>query len=201
MAMPDVWIKVTMQLSSPQRFKFYNVFYSVPAEGPTWTANPTLDCKTIGDAIHGGHVIDLPSVLTQNTQIVGAAFELHKSGIVYETSTITGDPGTIDDDELPDYSAVVIQKRTDTAGKKGRGRWFLGPVPESLTDEDFLTDAAVLLYNPVATAFLSPTTALGTSWVPQLHSVVDNDLKPLTSVYVDVKLGRIGGRKSRSILT
>jgi len=74
-------------------------------------------------------------------------------------------------------------------------------VPESLTDEDFLTDAAVLLYNPVATAFLSPTSALGTSWVPQLHSVVDNDLKPLTSVYVDVKLGRIGGRKSRSILT
>lgn len=201
MAMPAVYLKLTLQLTSNQRHHFYNIFYYKPNATPTWTSNPMEDTSTIGVGLSALLVPNLTAVLTQSTTIVGYAYELHKDGQVYETSTLAEEPGSVLSDELPDFVAAVIQKRTATAGKSGRGRWFLGPVPEALTDENFIEDAARPSYNQIAEDWMAAGTVLGAEWRPQLMSQKNKTLMEITSTYVDNKLGSIRGRKSHSLLT
>lgn len=200
MALPSDWLKTTLVTSSPQKDHFYNVFYWKPDAAPTYTPAPMTDSLFLAIAAAALLTSHTAAVMTTNTTIVGINAELHVGGIVYDTSYLINQPGTLSVDELADFEAVVIQKRTSVAGKSGRGRWYLGPVPETLTDENYLTAAAYPLYTAVMTDWCGNFMELGVNWLAQLYSKKTNNLYGISSGYVDNKVGQIGGRKSHSIL-
>lgn len=200
MALPSVYAKVTMVLSSPQKNKFYNIFYFTPAGTPTWTLNPMQDSADIAAAIRDILELGLPSVLSTSCHMEGVNCELHKADQIYDTSVLSTLAGIVTGDELADFEAVVLQKRTSSGGKSGRGRWYLGPVPESLTNENYITPAAATVYNTLASNWQTPAGALGQDWYQNLYSKKNQTLDLVTSIFPDPKIGSIGGRKSHSIL-
>jgi hypothetical protein len=75
--------------------------------------------------------------------------------------------GAISGDRLPDFNAAVIQLKTGTRGKNGRGSKHLGPIAESSTTGDDLTSGAVTLATAVGTAIVAGfTDSDGNAWIP-----------------------------------
>lgn len=200
MPLPATYVKFTLVLGSQQKTNFYNVFYYVPSLAPTFTGSPMADALTFGNAAYTALTADLAAVLTTDSSVIGFNVDLLTGGQSYDVSVVNLIPGTVAGDELADFEAVVIQKRTATGGKSGRGRWYLGPVPETFTDENYITSAAALLYGNVLTDWINNVNALGTAWASSLFSKKNTDLYPITSGFVDPKVGQLGGRKSHSIL-
>jgi hypothetical protein len=200
MAKPSVWLKATLVLGTPQKVNFFNVFWYVPSAAPAFTSAPMTDANTICTAIKGTLVAHLPGCLTTGSAILGINLELNKDGQSYDVTQIINTAGTVESDELADFEAVVLQKRTATPGKSGRGRWYLGPVPETFTDENYRTLDTDVLYNAVLGDWLASPSALTVNWNPQLYSKKTDTFHILTSGFVDPKVGQIGGRKSRAIL-
>lgn len=200
MALPADWLKVTLQLATQQKQAFYNVFYYKPTAAPAYTSDPMADAVTAGTAAHTMLTNSITNVLTLNTIVKGVHVELTKTNQPYVVDVLSTVVGAINSDELPDWNAVCIQKRTATAGKSGRGRWFLGPVCETFTDEDHITAGFLPDANSVANDWLQSLVFLGATWTAQLFSKKNNTLLDLTTTYVDRRLASINGRKSHSLL-
>lgn len=200
MALPATYCKATLVTATPQKSHLYNVFYYKPAAAPTFTSSPMADAVTLANAVMAKLVTSLGVVLTDSSIISGLNLDLIVSGNSYDVSVIDGDSGSVSADELATFEAVVIQKRTASPGKSGRGRWYLGGVPETLTDENYLILVAIGYYEAVAADWIADVTALGVSWEAQLYSKKLSTLTKITSKFVDPKIGSIGGRKSHSIL-
>lgn len=196
----STYVKGTLVITSPQKDHFFNIFYWVPDQDPTWTGNAYVDAATFGtDA--GLHIsAPLLPCLTMNTYIAGLNVELVKNDIVYDVGSGIGLNGEVNGDELPDQNCVVVQKRTALPGKSGRGRWQVGPVPESLTDENRLTTSGQGFFLPVATAWCTSFNSLGANWTPHLFSKKNNTLTPITVCYPDILIGSIDGRKSKALI-
>lgn len=200
MALPDVYVKATLVSAAPQKPQFFNVFYYKPAAAPTFTNNLMADSAAIGAVLGPLLANPLQSTMTTACSVVGLNVDLIEGGQSYDTATIINQPGIINGDELADFEAAVIQKRTETAGKSGRGRWYLGPIAEVLTDENYIDIGAFTNFLDVAADWMSDFTALGVAWHPQLYSKRLALLTQIKATYVDPKLGQLGGRKSHSIL-
>jgi hypothetical protein len=198
--MPAQWAKFTLELRSPQRPAFYNVFYFKPGGALTIT-DPQEYASTLGNEIGEKLIANLAGCLTTDDFEVGGLCVLHAGGQPYTAPYYTGNfGGTIEGDQQPDFVAVVIQKRTLQSGRSGRGRWYVGPVPEPLTDENVLELAGKTAYNLVADDWKAPISVGDDEWVPQLFSHKDNALYQITGTLVVSKLGSIRGRKSKSLI-
>lgn len=200
MPLPDDCVKATLVLASPQKDHFYNVFYFKADAGPTYGTDLMADALTLSTAIQTQIIVGVQDMMAATSTIVGINTELHAGGQVYDVSQTLNLSGNVAADELADFEAVVIQKRTAHSGKSGRGRWYLGPIAETLTEENYLTTAGYTAAQVVAGGWLTSVNAIGTTWYPQLWSKKDDSLYMLVSTYVDPKIGQIGGRKSHSIL-
>lgn len=200
MALPASYMKVTSQCASQMKRAFYNVFYFVPSATPSYTADPMADAQAITAAVQAAYSAGMLGCLTTNSSIVGFYGEMHKAGAVYAVEVLDGNAGTIMGDELPDWVALCIQKRTASPGKSGRGRWFFGPFPEEITDENRVIAGFVPNVDTLALTWLQPITALGVPWTPMLYSPKLASLTGLTSTYADKRMASINGRKSHTLL-
>jgi hypothetical protein len=85
--------------------------------------------------------------------------------------------GAITGDRLPDFNAAVIQLKSGSRGKNGRGSKHLGPVAESSTTGDDLTSGAVTLATAVGTAIVAGfTDSDGNGWIPGLKAAAREGL-------------------------
>src|SRR5882757_4695317 len=136
MSLPPQWARVTLAMSSPQRNKFYNVFYYVPTSGIFLPGQEQANIlATAALAVLTTH---LPEVLTTQDVEARLLVQYYDSEVVWETTIVQDITGTITSDQLPDFVAACILKRAASPGKSGRGRWFFGQVAETLTDENYL---------------------------------------------------------------
>lgn len=200
MAMPAEYIKATLVSRSLQRDHFYNIFWYYPEGMVSWTSSPMADAVTLAHAIKTNITPNMIHTMTADSIIDGLNVNLHKGGQEYNVSILINQAGVVASDELADFECVIIQKRTSVAGKSGRGRWLVGPVPESQTDENYLLDASFDPWQTVANDWINSFTSMGVSWFAALHSQKLRTLQPLNSNFVVPKLGLIEGRKSKSIL-
>lgn len=122
--------------------------------------------------------------------------------------------GAIAGDRLPDFNAAVIQLKSSTRGKTGRGSKHYGPISESDTTGDDLVAGAVTRFTTIGTAIIAGfTDANGNVWVPGLKAAARGILPwhyvyplptitgwtDLTSFVVNKSLGTMKRRKIRTV--
>lgn len=72
--------------------------------------------------------------------------------------------GRIAGQSMPDYVAAVIQKRTATPGKSGRGRWYVGCVPEAFNNTGVLEPTGVSAYEGFMNNLVADVVVGGGTW-------------------------------------
>lgn len=198
MGYPLQYCQVTLAIMSPQRSKFYNIFWYTP---DSTIASPGQDeANDLAVKMLAALTASLPAVLTTADTEARCQVTYYDNAIPWIAEKTQALSGTATDDQCPDFVAVCIQKRTATPGKSGRGRWFLGPVPEVLTDENILPAASVTKYGLVALDWVSPVSDTADhTWSPCLNSRKTSTLHQIIAWGVDVNLASQRGRKFRPI--
>lgn len=93
--------------------------------------------------------------------------------------------GTITGDSLPPSQTQQLRKLTALSGKMNRGRIGLPMVPESGTTDDGLTSGQLILLNALGTALITPVTAGGVVFTPQLFGPSESNVfAGVTGVYM-----------------
>jgi len=121
MALPLNYAITRVAYGSDQKAPFINTIWlisddDVPAPYQTTAQALADDCNTQWRG-------DWRAVLPTEAQFFGVHVALHIAGVVYDAaSSAAAQAGLVGGDQLPDYAAVVIRKRTAHAGKTGRGR-------------------------------------------------------------------------------
>lgn len=198
MAYPQYYVQITTAIGSPQRAKFYNIFWYIPDAEPA--GNPQQKAADLATKAMAKLSAHLATVLTTQDTEMRCLASFHAGGVIWDSTVSQLVMGTADSDQQPDFVAVCIQKRTAVPGKSGRGRWFLGPVPEDFTDENHLTNSAIVDYGHVADDWMgSFADAADITWTPCLNSRKDSVLLPLIAVEVDRDLASQRGRKFQPI--
>lgn len=200
MALPSTYVQATLRYGGTDRPLQLNVVWYT-LTGTVGGANPQEDAQTIADAIMPVFDSALSNVMNEEIELHGVDVSYNTAGNVFTaTSPFTSATGTLEDDTLPSYASVVIQKRTGTGGRSGRGRWYIGCVPESLTDSSELTPVGLPAYDSLAAQFLVQPTAGGATLQPQHYSVKDNNMYPIITTKAITNLATQRRRKQRPFL-
>lgn len=159
--------------------------------------------QSFANAIHDEFEAALQAILTDEAEFAGVQLTVNVGGVAYSASSNNGAvAGTINTtDELPNNVAVVIQKRTAQPGKSGRGRFYIGCVPESFVDSNAVDPAAQALYNTFAEHVNATIVVSGISCAPRHHSKKLNALYPIVQLKVVRYVGRRDKRSFRPIFT
>lgn len=96
--------------------------------------------QAMANAMDSAFSAPMKTWMAADCDYLGCSVQVNDGGIVYTASSnASAGAGTAAGQSLPDYAAAVIRKRTSVGGKQGRGRWFLGCVPELFQDTGQLT--------------------------------------------------------------
>lgn len=159
------------------------------------------DAQTVADALRDAFDDPMNAVTTEETDLIGVHVAYTISGSTYiAVAPFLNETGSIPEDTLPEYCATVIQKRTASPGKSGRGRWYIGCVPETFADNSELTDAAIAAYAALKTQLVTGQTAGGCSLQACLHSAKLNTLTGITLANIVSFLGTERRRRVRPLL-
>lgn len=194
MAMPPTWMRAAFNYTN-QSAGFVNVlWYSVDVSpAPADPGQFAADCAdALGTAISPA----FKNWLASDTELRHIEVSVSLNGQVHTANSLgfTG-PGTVLGDSLPAYAAAIIQKRTAVGGRTGRGRWYVGGVPEASTDDSFLDGAGQTLLTNLAIAFKADVTVGTTVWKAQHHhGGSPGNLAPLTTVRGLITLGTLRRR-------
>lgn len=99
------------------------------------------------------------------------------------------DPGSGGTQSLPDYCACVIQKKTDTPGRAGRGRWYIGCVPEDVNNTGVLSSAGALLYQDLGNALIQDNVTPSGTWRAGHLSRSEDICVPIRAIFVNDMFG------------
>lgn len=195
MPLPGVYGVAGVHYNSDESRRFVNVLYYVPSAQP---ADPAVSAAALATAVQG--VVNEPfkDWLAVTSGFQGVQVSLHFNGQVFTGADFTNSgPGTAASDETPDYVAAVIRKRTLVPGKNGRGRWYIGGVPEMKTATNRLAGTGVFDLNAIAAAFMQQVNAGGVLWSPRHLSPQLDTLVPIVQTQVVLALGTQRRRRVR----
>lgn len=200
MPLPASYVLATIRYGVPQRPLQLNVvWYRPDAIEPT--ADNFTDALTMAGELVSHFDNALAAVMTTETLLHGIQVAYHISGDVYVAGTsFTSLTGDEDVDTLPEYCACVIQKRTGTAGKSGRGRWYVGSVPETFADNSRLTGVAAPKYDTLADKFKTNVPCMGGNLVPMHYTKKFNTTYDILATSVDQNLGTMRRRLVRPLI-
>jgi hypothetical protein len=143
---------------------------------------------------------ELRLCIAADCQYIKTVVNINNAGVVFtaENATTAG-VGAVAGQSLPDYAAVVIRKRTAVGGKRGRGRWFIGCVPEASQDTGYLTVGARTAFQNLGTVLITDAVIGANTWLDGHMSRADNTVVQIDSVNAQRQLGTQRGRMKRSI--
>lgn len=199
MAKPTNWCKAMLVYGSDQKSPFINVlYYELSAAGP---ADKQVFVDAIAAAVRTAFLSDWEEIICATSRIYGVATQLNVGGVVYTGSTnVASSAGLVEADELPNADAVVIQKRTAQPGKEGRGRWYVGGVPETFTDTSWLNVTGMSEYNSFAEHLNETLTVSGVTLSPRHYSKKLDTMYPIVTCKTAVRLGTMRRRMVRPTL-
>jgi len=200
MPLPTNFVVATLRYGSGGNPAQLNVLW-YDLTGTVGEPTPDDDANMIATAIASHFNDELSAVMTTETDLRGVVATCDFAGSVFTAGQpFTALAGDITGDTLPEFCAVVIQKRTAQPGRAGRGRWYIGCVPESFTDNGETTLSADAAYDALKTKLISPVTAGGATLTPVLYSKSINTTFPLTSAKVNSALGTERRRLVRPLI-
>lgn len=200
MPLPASYVLATMRYGVPQKDLQLNVLW-YRTEALVTTGNDFEDALNIADALVSHFDATLAAVMTTETLLHGVQVSYHISGDVYVAGTsFPSLTGQVAQDTLPEYCATVIQKRTGTAGKSGRGRWYIGSVPEGFVDGSYINGPAAVLYDTLRDQLIATVPALGGSLVPVHYSKKLDTTYDVLSGSVNQNLGTERRRLVRPLI-
>jgi hypothetical protein len=162
--------------------------------------DPFSDVQDLANAIDSELSVAFPAVLCTTSKFYGVACALHSGGVVYNARSVgVADAGTVMGDESADFVAVVIQKRSAHPGRSGTGRWFVGCVPETLTDTNRLTAGGRTAYDNLALALNTDIIVGGATYQTAIYSQKDNALYQMLATDIDGTLATQRRRLVRPI--
>jgi hypothetical protein len=197
MAIAGQYFVISVVTQSDQSKQLINLYYYKPqavVEGDDKAEIANKVATAFGVLVQAAWKAVMPSECSWGPVIC----YFHDDANVYEsTYDAENGPGAVSGDSCPDFTAAVVQKRTATGGRSGRGRWYLGCVAESNTDTGRLTTAAVALYKTLAGNFaIDLTTDVG-DLTPCLFAQAAAMLYPITGIVVNSPLGTQRRRRLR----
>jgi hypothetical protein len=136
-------------------------------------------------------------VLSITANFTGVDLSVNLSGVTYSGSWGNISAGTITGDCEPAEVAVILHKTTAQPGRSGRGRTFVGAVPESNTLQSRVAAAAVASYGNISTAIMAVRVNQGLTFTPALKSHKLIAMFDLVAVTMDQVLGHIKHRRPR----
>jgi len=182
MPLPTTYINATLHYGSDDDEAHLNVLWYEPLAAVSITdpqAFATLAAATLAAFFDSGFL----GWLAVDCRWLGATVNLHHNGVTFVGKDTTGaGPGTVTGDSLPDYAAAIIQKRTNQPGKEGRGRWYIGCVPEGVTDTGQLTPTGLTNLGVLEDALGSQQNLSGVQWAPRHYSKKNNALYPIVAM-------------------
>lgn len=99
-------------------------------------------------------------------------------------------------DSMPEQNAIVLQKRTNLAGRNKRGRWFVPFVPESFFADSTITEAGLLVCQAMGQELVGDQVPSGTGvTLRPVHK--DNKLQVLNDILHVRVLSEVGSRRDR----
>jgi len=200
MALPSKYVVATMRYGVPGRPLQLNVLWYT-CTGTSTAPDPQTEANDIAEAIQAMISPNLADCVTTETTCIGVEATVNTGGSAFVgVSAFTDLAGTVVGDTLPEYCAVVVQKRTAAPGRSGRGRWFLGCVPESFADNSSVEDTAKSAYTTMLNPMSAPLTVDGLTLTPQLHSALNDSLTPIVVLHIDDQLGTQRRRRVRPLL-
>jgi hypothetical protein len=127
----------------------------------------------------------LISILASDSKYFNMNVEVNIGGVVFTSNFGTsGTAGTNDGVTSPESNAVIIRKRTAHPGKTGRGRWYIGCVPEDYTTIGQLSSGAHTAYEALASAYRGDQVTALATWGSYHHSKKDDALYSILSTKV-----------------
>lgn len=195
MAFPTHYAQARILMRSPQNSTGINILWFQPSAPP---ADPAADALTLAEDIDDAVNGLVKACLTTNSSYQGTVVTVNSTGGAFTQFVNTNaGVGIVGGDELPSYAAAVIQKRTSTAGKEGRGRWYVPFVPETMTDEGLLTEAAEESYQLLGEAYKTNYTIGGVTYECSHWSGKLEVMLLITSVNAQAILGTQRRRRLR----
>lgn len=200
MALPGTYVIATLRYGTPDKELQLNVFYYTVV-GAIGGADNQADADTIATQLAANFSDPISAITTTETDIHGVFVQYNIGGNVFTSGQpCTSLAGLVASDTLPEYCAVIIQKRTAHGGRSGRGRSYIGCVPEDATDNGEITGPFQVLYDQMGDAIINHPDVGGAHLDPQLFSKKDNAFYPLVSRRTDIGLGTQRRRKTRPLL-
>lgn len=196
MPFPDPLATVALYYNSDEGGPFVMVlhFFQVSVFGAGQTQADELAAAV--DAQVG---TNLQQCISADCEYVKTVVSLNNGGVVYvaENANTAGNGG-VAGTSLPDTVAAVVQKRTDAPGKPGRGRWYIGCVPESFQDTGKLTLTAVGAYNALASSARADEATASGNWRSGHQSRKNVTVVPITATHVAPFTGTLRRRRVRA---
>lgn len=196
MALPANYLIVRAIYGTPDKDPMINIMW-YQQDAPS--AEPWADAAVYANAFYDEFQPKYTACLTTFSAFLAVTVALSNNGNVFNATSTQGQQlGVVTEDELPSFCACCIQKRTNSPGKQGRGRWFIGGVPETFSNEGKLTGPATTNY-----AILGASLGASQSFaeVPAvtacLYSPFDDALYPILSTAVVQNLATQRRRRLR----
>jgi len=209
MAFPNAtanWLALQYFISTPNRKGMS--FTEYRTSSPAGAAIDGTTIKAVATAFHDTLGNLLKVLMDEKTQIVqcharfrgitddGVFDGWSANGIISGTAIVTTDATDAEDAEImPDYAALVIQRRTGKAGRNKYGRVFIPGITEDANANGFLQEEYYTGANAVA-AFLSTDQTLGGStWHARHWDRKTNSQEVVVQARV---MQRLGTRRDRT---
>jgi hypothetical protein len=192
MPYPAQWARLAIHWTNEGRDDVNILYYTV-----TGVAAAPYDVNAAALAFDGFFRASYLAVLSIACNFTGVDLTVNLSGVTYSGSWGTVAAGTVTGDGEPSEVAVVLHKATAQPGRSGRGRMFVGGVPESNTTLSRIQAIANPNYVTIGTGVLAVRVNQGLTFTPALRSTKLVSHFPLVAVTVDPVLGHIRHRRPR----
>jgi len=200
MALPTNYAVISTVYGSDEKSPFMNILW-FEVTG-TSVPDPQTAAQNAVNLFSSAAALQYQAVMPTEAKWIGARIRLSLAGVAYEAGSAAGaGPGTGGSgDELPDYCAAIIRKRTNVAGKSGRGRWYIGAMSEASCDTSILTAGSITAYDSLGNFLNTGFTTSGLTFAPRHHSQKNNALYPIAFVKTQPNLGTQRRRRLRQTI-
>lgn len=200
MPLTGTFAMCTVQYGTTERFNQLNVLWYRPGT-PIDPASGQTAADHLATAMDTNIAPTLKGILCPDAQYKGCVVEINIGGVVFTAaSTASAGAGGNDGVTSPELVAVVIRKRTSHGGKTGRGRWFIGCVPEDYTTIGVLGSTAIAAYQSLASAYNGDQVTAEATWGQYLHSKKDSALYKVDHTYVEAPIASQRRRRLRQTI-
>ena len=184
MALPSQYARIDLRYGHNENMRQENVLWFQP-DATIAFADGVSTAQALATAFDTAVAAAIKDCIASDAGYIETHVELNLGGVTFEGVERAGtNDGTATGVTSAENVATVIRKVTEHGGKTGRGRWFIGCVPEEFATIGKLDSTPVSKYNALAVIFIAPIALTGVNFGPRHYSRKDASLYPIRRAIV-----------------